>query len=205
MFIKRLTVGEFATNCYLVGCEEKSEALVMDPGAEAGKILAELALCGWELKKVVLTHAHFDHFGAAAEILAQYNVPLLIGEADGRGLEDPGLNLAGFFGDCKQSLKADELLAEGQKVEIGALEFTVLHTPGHTPGSICLLGGDVLFTGDTLFAGSCGRTDLPGGSMSMLQESLRRLASLPENLQVLPGHGPSSTIGQELAVNPFLG
>ena len=205
MFIKRIVVGEMAVNCYLVGCESTGQAALIDPGAEADTILAELALGSWRLEKIILTHAHFDHFGAVIAIEKRAQAPLLIGKADAATLSDPALSLAESLGGGRQTLKADTLLEDGQFIALGDLQFEVLHTPGHTPGGICLLAEEVLFTGDTLFAGSCGRTDFPGGSASRLQESLRRLSQLPGKLRVLPGHGPVSTMSRELTVNPYLG
>ncbi len=205
MFIKRIVVGEMAVNCYLVGCESTGQAALIDPGAEADTILAELALGSWRLEKIILTHAHFDHFGAVIAIEKRAQAPLLIGKADAATLSDPALSLAESLGGGRQTLKADTLLEDGQFIALGDLQLEVLHTPGHTPGGICLLAEEVLFTGDTIFAGSCGRTDFPGGSASRLRESLCRLSQLPGTLKVLPGHGPDSTMSRELTVNPYLG
>lgn len=204
MQIKRLVVGELATNCYLIGCEDTGKAALVDPGGSAKTILEELALGQWQLEKIILTHAHYDHFGAVSQILEQRKVPVAIGRADAKALSEPGLNLTGLFGEAPCGFEAEILLDEGQKVEVGNLKFEVLHTPGHSQGGICLLGEEVLLTGDTLFAGSIGRTDFPGGSHKLLMESLKRLATLPGRLKVLPGHGPVSTMEQELAENPFL-
>lgn len=204
MLIKRLVVGELATNCYLLGCEETGTAALIDPGADSKTILEEIALGGWRLEKIILTHAHYDHFGAAGEILSQEKVPLGIGKEDAAALSDPNCNLAAFLGGTRRGLAADLLLDEGELLEVGNLKFKVLHTPGHTPGGICLLGEGVLLTGDTLFAGSIGRTDFQGGSLPRLMESLQKLRVLPGELQVLPGHGPASTMEQELTDNPYL-
>jgi hydroxyacylglutathione hydrolase len=203
MLIKRLVVGELATNCYLVGCEETGKAALVDPGADPSTILGELALGGWSLELIILTHAHFDHFGAVPQILEQQQVPVAIGKADAKFLSDPSLTLASFLGEDVR-LDPDLQLEDGQQVKVGNLKFDVLNTPGHTPGGICLLGEGILLTGDTLFAGSVGRTDFEGGSLSLLKKSLERLQGLPRELQVLPGHGPVSTMGQELENNPYL-
>lgn len=205
MLIKRLVVGELATNCYLLGCEGTGKAAIVDPGADGRTILEELALGGWQLDKIILTHGHYDHFGAASVILAQRRVPVAIGKLDAAALHDPNFNLAGLLGEAPGKVEAELLLEEGDSVEVGNLQFQVLHTPGHTPGGICLQGEGVLLTGDTLFRGSIGRTDFPGGSPSQINQSLERFRTLPGELQVLPGHGPTSTIAGELLDNPFLG
>lgn len=203
MRIERLEVGPLSTNCWLVFDEATGSALVIDPAAEPETILH--ALSGAPVSAVVLTHGHFDHLEAAAGILAASEVPLLVHAADAAALVDPQVNLSAVFsGDGFAAPAATRLLADGDAVTVGELTFRVLHTPGHTPGSICLLGGGELFSGDTLFASSVGRTDLPGGDGRALRDSIARaLAPLPAETRVHPGHGPDTTIAREARLNPF--
>lgn len=202
MQIEQLVVGELATNCYFLGSEETKEAIIVDPGGDAPKILARLE--GWELQTIVLTHGHFDHFAGLFALLEQKKVPVAIGRGDALALSDPSLSLAAFLGTVPPKFTPDLLLTEGEKIKVGATEFEILETPGHSPGGICLWGAGLLITGDTLFAGSVGRTDFPTSSFTDLAASLEQLKKLPPDLKVLPGHGPTSTLGAELATNPFL-
>lgn len=192
MKLHRLTVGPLETNCYLVSDDEGKTA-VIDPGFEPEQILAAAQKLGLTVCAVLLTHGHFDHVGGVRAIAQAAACPVWVNEKD--------LNLRTAI-----TLSAPyytDLYAEGDVVSVGKLRFSVLETPGHTPGSVCLRCEDALFSGDTLFAGSCGRTDL-GGSEAALRTSLARLAALPENLTVCPGHGPFSTLDAERASNPYL-
>ena len=193
MEILATKLGMIQTNCYLVGTEQKN-AVIIDPGDNAQKILSLLEEKGWTLQKILLTHGHFDHVGSAAELKEQWHARLWCEKADLGGGQ--------FF----PLQAADSGYEEGGVVKVDEMEFTAWHTPGHTPGSVCLLCGQYLFTGDTLFAGSVGRTDLPGGSTRQMNESLRKLAGLPipEEAQVLPGHGDLSTFGEELKHNWYI-
>ncbi|MBE0466375.1 MAG: MBL fold metallo-hydrolase [Candidatus Desulforudis sp.] len=206
MILEILVVGPLQTNCYLLGCEETREALVIDPGAEAGRIQEALGKHELKLTKVVLTHAHADHIGACGELKEATGAKILVHRDDAPLLADPHQNLTAYLGPGEIFPPADVLLSEGDTVEFGAgLRFSVLHTPGHTRGSICLLGDNLLFSGDTLFAGSVGRTDFPGGSFRELVISLRkRLLPLPDATKVYPGHGPTSTMEFEKQDNPYL-
>lgn len=206
MILEILVVGPLQTNCYLLGCEEIREALVIDPGAEAGRIQEALGKHELKLTKMVLTHAHADHIGACGELKEATGAKILVHRDDAPLLADPHQNLTAYLGPGETFPPADVLLSEGDAVEFGAgLRFTVLHTPGHTRGSICLLGENLLFSGDTLFAGSVGRTDFPGGSFRELVISLReQLLPLPDATKVYPGHGPTSTMEFEKQDNPYL-
>ncbi len=206
MILETLVVGSLQTNCYVLGCPETREALVIDPGAEAGRIRTVLEKQGLQLKKLVLTHAHGDHIGACGELREATGAQVLVHREDAGLLTDPHRNLTAYLGSALTLPPADVLLSDGDVVEFGAgISLTVLHTPGHTQGSICLLGDDVLFSGDTLFAGAVGRTDFPGGSFQELTRSLvRRLLPLPDEIRVYPGHGPASTMGEEKRDNPYL-
>jgi glyoxylase-like metal-dependent hydrolase (beta-lactamase superfamily II) len=193
MFVKRWPVGMLLTNCYLAGHVETREAIIIDPGTnretEAKKILREIESKGFEIKYIVNTHGHPDHTGGNKLFREATGAPILIHEYDASMLKGP---------------LADQTLNDGDTVQVGAAVLRVLHTPGHSQGSISLIGEDIVFTGDTLFAGSIGRYDLPGGSLQEIKESLKKLMILPDHMKVYPGHGPTSTIGEERRNNPFL-
>lgn len=200
MLIEKITVGELAANCYLVICEKQREAVIIDPGSEADRILKLVEKTGSRVSHVIATHGHIDHIGAAGELLDGLSpAPLIsIHPQDAAMLRDPAANLAEFAGMPFSPLKTHEEIKDGDVIKAGDVQLAVLHTPGHTPGGVCLLGGDSLFTGDTLFAGGIGRTDLPGGSHEELMKSIKdRIFSMEERIKVHPGHGPESTVGAE--------
>jgi len=198
MQIERIVVGNLATNCYLVACAQTQQALVIDPGGDAELILAKLKERAWQVKLIVNTHGHSDHIGANRRLAEATQAPLAIHVADQGMLTNANLNLSYYLGEKITSPAATRGLQDGDLLTIGQLRFQVLHTPGHTPGSICLLKDDVLFAGDTLFADGVGRTDLPGGSQTDLIRSIKqKLFVLPATTKVYPGHGPATTIGQE--------
>jgi hydroxyacylglutathione hydrolase len=199
MRITRLIVGLISTNCYVVRAGD--EVMVVDPGGDAARILGELN--GAKPRYIINTHGHPDHVGAVSAIIEATGAPVLMHEADGDTLKGG----SDAFGDIfSEAPKPDRYLADGDEFDLDDLTFTVLYTPGHTPGGICLYTPGVVFTGDTLFAGSVGRTDLGGGDYKKLIESIKkRLLTLPLDTKVLPGHGPESTIALERATNPFLG
>jgi hydroxyacylglutathione hydrolase len=194
MLVKMFTVGMSEANCFLVGDSESREALIIDPGfdlkSEARAILEEVKRNELTVKYVVNTHGHPDHT-AGNKILKEFTkAPILIHELDTVMLSDP---------------PADHKLHDGDLIEVGSVKLRIIHTPGHTPGSIILLGSDIVFSGDTLFAGSVGRYDLAGGSVEQLKNSLKnKLLTLPDYFKLYPGHGPTSTIGEERRTNPFL-
>ena len=204
MQIIRLPVGMLQANCYLVA-EAGGDAVVIDPGAEAERIIEAVRSRDLKVKHILLTHVHFDHMQAAADVAAATGADILAPEGDWPALTDPQLSLCHMMPDGgSQTLSAAGKLRDGEVVEAGKLRLTVLHTPGHTPGSCCFLCGDVLFTGDTLFRGSVGRTDFPGGSYDALKRSLDRLAALPGDYTLLPGHDDATTLAEERAGNPYM-
>ena len=204
MHYTQLVVGPLQTNCYVV-YDGDGNCVVIDPGAQATDILKTIKT-GTIVKVVLLTHVHFDHIGAVRAICEKTNAPLFVHEGDERALSDSRRNLAALFiqGEDLQ-LTADRLLKDGEEVMAGNMTFEVLHTPGHTPGSCCYLCGNLLFTGDTLFADGAGRTDFPGGDSRALRASLERLAALDGDYTVLPGHGPATTLLWERQHNALMG
>lgn len=201
--IETLVVGPFQENTYVVG--DDSRCVVVDPGDEAARIL--VAVGGRRVDAVLLTHGHADHIGALDEVRDATGAPAWCPRADATFLADPALNLSEAYGLTFTRRPAERLYDDGAPVGVPPLIFRAIHTPGHTPGSSALLlePNGPLLAGDTLFAGSVGRTDLPGGDGSLLLASIRdRLLSLPDDLPVLPGHGPATTIGTERRFNPFL-
>ncbi len=198
-------LGLFQTNCYLVGCPESGQALVLDPGGEPTPILERAEALGLQIVLVVNTHGHFDHIVGNAALLRATGAGLAIHELDAPRLYAPEYDRSFLLGLTRERCRPTRLLRHGDTVSVGSLTYQVLHTPGHTPGGICLLGEGVLFSGDTLFHLGIGRTDLPGGDMDTLIHSLEQvLIPLPDDLVVYPGHGPKTTLGYEKRYNPFL-
>lgn len=205
MLLETLVVGPLGVNCYLVGDDKTRETLVIDPGGDARAILDTLRHGRLTPVAIIATHAHFDHLLALEEVRKQTRAPFLLHADEAPALANAsiGARLFGFvFG---QPAPADRLLREGDQVRVGALAFKVLHTPGHSPGGMCLLYDNCVFVGDTLFQGGIGRTDLPGGDYATLLRSIRdKLLTLPDDTRVYPGHGDATTIGEERQLNPFL-
>ncbi len=198
-------VGALETNCYLVYCDETRACAVIDPGADPEKIIASIA--DLELKPVIVlnTHGHVDHIGGNSDIVRKYGVPLAMHAADTGMLQVSDYIELSLLLGAKNSPEPDRLLAEGDEMSFGRASLRVIHLPGHTPGSVGFVAGGILFSGDTLFCGGVGRTDLPGGSWKDLERSIReRILTLPEETIVLPGHGPWTTVEQERNSNPFL-
>jgi len=208
LLTKMFEVGMLSTNCYIASCTETREAIVIDPGLgdsnEAEEIFAYLNWNGLTPKFIVNTHGHPDHSCGNAIIKESFDIPICIHGDDAYMLGESGKSTVRYFGYNCLSPTADILLREGDLVKFGKVALTILHSPGHSTGSILLLGKNEIFTGDTLFSGSIGRTDFPGSSDSLMQVSLKKLLLLPDNFVVYPGHGPKSTIGKEKQNNPFL-
>lgn len=203
MVLRSLTVGPLECNCYIVADEQTKEAILFDPGDEPDRIMDVIRENGLTIEYIVLTHAHFDHVGAVPDIKKETNAKVAVHE-DELEIYDSVKDQGAFWGyDVVPLPPPDMLLKEGDEIKIGGLRFNVLHTPGHSPGSICLLGEGVVITGDTLFQGAVGRTDFYGGDMDKLKASFKRLLTLPDETRVLPGHGPLTTIGKERSENLF--
>jgi len=204
LIFERLCLGDLATNCYIIGCPDTNIGAVVDPGDEAEVILARLNSLQLQCKYIILTHGHIDHIGALAQVHAATGAEVLIHSGDAPRLLNP--NKYSYFLTVDSPLpQADQLLEDGDKVQIGQLIWEVIHTPGHSPGGICLKHDNLLITGDTLFAFSVGRSDLPGGNHQVMINSIKtKLLGFADDTRIFPGHGPFSTIGAEKKFNPFL-
>ena len=203
MIIRRIPLGPLEANCFIVADGHSRKAMVIDPGDEPDRIMDILKTENLSLEYIICTHAHFDHVGAVPDIKEQTGAAVVI-HRDEQEIYYGARDMAAFWGYALDPLPGPDLLAEdGHEIKLGNLTFTVLHTPGHSPGGICLFGEGIVITGDTLFAGSVGRTDFHGGDIQKLRQSFERLMSLPPETAVLAGHGPNSTIGKERAENFF--
>ncbi len=192
--VKTLPLGAYQTNCYLVWGEGSDSVIVIDPGYNPETVLSEADRLGKSIAAIFLTHGHFDHVGGVKEVAAETDCAVYLNELE---LSQPPTMTAG-------PLYYTHTYGEGDSLNLAGLSFRVLHTPGHTPGSVCLICEDTLFAGDTLFMGSCGRTDFPGGDSAQMHKSLTRLARLPEDYRVLSGHGPETTLNMERKYNPYI-
>lgn len=202
--VVKVVVGPLATNCYIVWCGSTRESCIIDPGFEGEVIIERVEDLDLHVTMLLCTHAHFDHIGAASFIRGRFEAKLCIHEADTPYL-DVYSRMAEDFGFARVDVpNPDILLEDGAILRIGESMLKVIHTPGHTPGSCSIISEGRVFTGDTLFMGSTGRWDLPGGSFYDLKLSLKRLMELPNDTIVLPGHGPYTTIGRERVYNPFI-
>lgn len=206
MYLETLAVGPLQVNCYIIGCPVTQKALVVDPGDDAERIQEVLQRKGLQLQTIVNTHGHFDHVGGNRKLIELTGAELLIHAADAPFLPRVREHAAIYGLQVAASPVPTRNLSDGEKLTVGTLTLKVIHTPGHTPGGICLWIGEHLFAGDTLFADSVGRTDLPGGSHEELVTAIReKLFVLPATTIVHPGHGPETTIGHEKRHNPFVG
>jgi glyoxylase-like metal-dependent hydrolase (beta-lactamase superfamily II) len=202
--VDAFTVGPLQENCYLVVDEQAGEAVLVDPGDEALRLTEAVRASGARLTAIWLTHAHVDHVGAVAPLVKEFAVPVALHPAD-RPLYDRATQIGLTYGMRIEPLPEPALaLSEGMSVQVGALRFDVLHLPGHAPGHVAFVGHGVMFSGDVLFAGSIGRTDLPLCDPRAMRSSLERLATVEPTTVVYPGHGPDTTIARELRSNPFL-
>jgi glyoxylase-like metal-dependent hydrolase (beta-lactamase superfamily II) len=205
MIFRTLIVGELETNCYILGDEKTREGVVIDPGGELKEIEKAIEKLNLEIKYIILTHGHGDHIGVLSEMKKKTGAKILIHEEDAEMLSDPEKNLSIFSYAPISAPEADKLLKDKDKIKIGKIKLEVLHTPGHTQGSISLWTDKIIFTGDLIFYGSVGRTDLPGGSYQKLLRSIQdKILDKEDDTIIYPGHGPSTNIGEERKNNPFL-
>ena len=204
MFLETIGRNKYGINSYIVADEASKKALVIDPGVNYDSIMYSLKENKFELQAILLTHGHCDHIADVPKLKSQADVPVYAHVKENEILMRGELNYSKNFGLGLIEFSADQLIKDGQEIDFGWIKFTVIHTPGHTKGGVCYLNGDTMFTGDTLFAGCMGRTDLYGGNEEHMKASLQKLAMMDENINVYPGHGPKSTIKIEKQTNPFL-
>lgn len=199
--LETVAVGPIGVNCYILGCERTYEAVIIDPGADDDKIKKRLSKKGLSAKYIINTHGHADHIGANG----RFGLPVMIHRSDAPFLSDPEMNFSAMMGMAISLPPPDRVLEDGDKLNVGGLLLEIIHTPGHTPGSISVRCEDMVFTGDALFNEAIGRTDFPYGSEEDLLKSIReKLLLLPDSTKVYPGHGAATTIGHERGHNPFL-
>jgi len=206
MIFRTLEIMPFGTNCYLVASEQTRDGIVVDPAGDAPRIMSDIRELGIKIGLVVITHEHRDHLGAVSQIIENTGASFAVHTAEAQTLQHQDFSrVAAHDPTFKPPPIPDRLLNDGDILVVGDLELKVLHTPGHSPGGICIAGYGVVFSGDTLFNASIGRTDMPGGDHNLLISSIRaKLLSLPDETLVLPGHGPKTTISRERKNNPFL-
>ncbi len=206
MIIKELVVGPLMANCFIFGCAETKEGVVIDPGGDADRILFSLSDSELKVKYIINTHGHFDHVSANGKIKDATGADILIHPLDAPMLGSLSTNAAFFGISVENSPPCDQTIEEGDTVSFGKITLKVIHTPGHTPGGISLYTDKIIFVGDTLFAGSIGRTDFPGGDFNTLISSIRtKLFKMDDDVRVFSGHGPETSIGSEKRFNPFVG
>lgn len=204
MIIERVVVGPLQTNSYIIGEETTGEAIIIDPGDEPDRIMDLIKEHNLKVITIVCTHGHFDHIGATGDIKRMTGAKVLI-HSEEVEIYNTARDQAAFWGyEIDDIPEPEGFIGESDEVRAGNICFKVLHTPGHSPGGICLYGEGIVITGDTIFQGSVGRTDFPGGDIIQLKQSVKRLLDLPEETKILSGHGPETTVGREQRENIFI-
>ncbi len=205
MYLERMPVGMLAANCYLIACEKTNNAAIVDPGGDLEKIMNKVNSNNFEVKYIILTHGHGDHIGATEGIKELTGAEILIHKKDNSLIKDPRKNLSSSINGPNISFSADKLVEDGDIIKLGELSLEIIHTPGHTPGGICIKVENTILSGDTLFANSIGRTDFEGGSFEEIANSIKnKLYVFDDSIKVFPGHGPATTLGIEKTTNPFV-
>lgn len=204
MYVQTITVGAFQENSYLVVDESSRRAVIVDPGGEGQRLVGEIERSKATLDAIWITHAHVDHVGAIASVKERWNVPVYLHPNDRRLFEAAGRQAEVYGVPFEEPPAPDREFADGQRLSVGSVEMSVMHAPGHSPGHVVIHGNGIALVGDCLFAGSIGRTDLPMSNPQQLADSLKKIAALPPETVVYPGHGPETTIGEERVSNPFL-
>lgn len=205
MRIISVATGEILENSYIVFDEGTKQGVVVDPGDDAERIMTQIDKNGVAITHILLTHGHWDHIGAVDTLRERYGAKVAIHEADAEMLTSERKNLSFLRGIPLTLGSADVLFKDKDALDVGNMHITVMHTPGHSPGSVCYVVDNAMLSGDTLFEGSIGRTDLPGGSMEQMRASLERLKAIEEDCEVYPGHGGATTLAEEKAMNPYMG
>lgn len=205
MFLEKIPAGVYAVNCYVIGDDKTNKAAVVDPGGDVDKIIEVLEDNDFKLEYIILTHAHGDHVGGVEELREKTGAPVYMHKDDRNMLKNSRINHSVSISGIKVETEADHFVKDGDSLELGTIMLSIIHTPGHTQGGICVQVENVLLSGDTLFANSIGRSDLEGGNQEQLIESIKnKLFTLNEELTVLPGHGPATTIRIEKLTNPYV-
>jgi len=204
VYVQTITVGAFQENSYLVVDESSRRAVIVDPGGEGQRLVGEIERSKATLDAIWITHAHVDHVGAIASVKERWNVPVYLHPNDRRLFEAAGRQAEVYGVPFEEPPAPDREFADGQRLSVGSVEMSVMHAPGHSPGHVVIHGNGIALVGDCLFAGSIGRTDLPMSNPQQLADSLKKIAELPPETVVYPGHGPETTIGEERVSNPFL-
>ena len=200
--IHKLTIGQLQTNCYIVYDENTLQGMIVDPACEDNKITDYIEQNNIKIEKIYLTHCHFDHISGVNWLKEKYNVPVIAFHGEEEGIKNKNINLSEYVTGTEVSVNCDKLVFENDEIEVGSIVFKVIHTPGHTAGSTCLYDGENLLSGDTIFANTYGRTDLPTASQHQMLKSVDKLLSLPPDTKVYPGHGIDTTIEEfEKAMN----
>jgi hydroxyacylglutathione hydrolase len=203
--IDTIIVGPIEVNCFIITCSTTKHTAIVDPGDDADNILDNVQSKSLVVKYILLTHGHFDHIGAVSSLKKATGAEILLHKADEFLIQTAGLQARSFGLPAPESFKVDKFIADGDEVTFGELRCSVITTPGHSPGGVCYLFKNDVFVGDTLFCGSIGRTDLPAGNYNQLMQSIKdKLFTLPDDMKVYCGHGPSTTIGWEKGHNPFM-